>query len=173
MMQTPARVALAALLGAAGCRDISSFSTAPGESYCGRIVDAPFIRRGLSASTRMRLHFDADRVSIAPGSVSTDDGLLVEAPLRPLPELAHDPLLSFSFGEGRDRNFLFAVDPTDAASGPTIHFVLSLMRNGDAEVRLLRGAPPADETAVPPPANGVPLFGVFAPLHREPGECSF
>jgi hypothetical protein len=105
--------------------------------------------------------------------LSTDDGLLVEAPMRPLPELAHDPFFTLSFGEGRDRNFYFAVDPADAANGPTINVVLSLMRNGDSEVRLLRGAPPADPSAVPPPANGVPLFGVFAPLHREPGECSF
>jgi len=162
-----------ALLGAAGCRDISRFSTLPGESYCGSIVDAPFVRRGLSAAMRMRLRFDADRVSIAPGTLSTNDGLLKEAPMRPLPELAHDPLLTFSFGEGRDRNFLFAVEPTDAAAGPTINAVLSLMHTGDAEVRLFRGAPPADPSIVPPTADGVPLFGVFAPLRRETGECSF
>jgi hypothetical protein len=43
------------------------------------------------------------------------------------------------------------------------------MHGGDAEVRLVRGAPSTPATL----ADGVPLFGVFAPMARQAGQCSF
>jgi len=153
------------LLATNGCRDISRFSTAEGESYCGQIVDSQIVRRGFLTSVKMRLTFDADHISDTPGALSTDDLLLTNAPLRPIPELSNDPLFTFTFGEGRDKNLLYAIDPTDPAKGPPITVVLSLMHTGDAEVRLLRAAPGTTDAQ--------PLFGVFAPLRRETGQCSF
>ena len=170
-MQRLSAITVVLLIGAPSCKDATRFSTAPGESYCGRIVAAPFVRRGFADNVRVRMSFDADRLDTTPGVLSTDDRLLVDAPMRPLPELSHDPLSTFNFGEGRDKNLLFAVDPTDAAKGPTICVVVSLMHGGDAEVRLVRGAPSSDGSM--PAGNGEPLFGVFAPLTREPGQCSF
>jgi hypothetical protein len=166
-----------------GCRDIDRFSTRDGDYYCGQIVDAQFVRRGFQAadagSVWMRLTLDTNRIGDAPGALSTNDGLLVNAQMRPLPELPNDPLWTLTFGEGREKNFLFAVDPTDPARGPSIMAFVSLMHSGDAEVRLIRGAPipgaPPDAGSV----DGESLFGVFAPLRRHdsdrpaPIECLF
>jgi hypothetical protein len=152
---------------AVGCKDVSRFSTAPGESYCGQIVAASFVRRGFGDEVHMRMTLDADHLADAPGALSTADQLFTNTPMRPVPELFHDPLSTLNFGEGRDKNLLFAIDPTDAAKGPTITVVVSLMRSGDAEVRLLRGAPAA--VGATPGAD--PLFGVFAPMTRQAGQC--
>jgi len=170
-------------LGIGGCKDIDRFSTKNGDYYCGQIVDAQFVRRGFSGAdagaVSMRFTLDMNHVNDTPGALSTNDGLLSNAPLHPLPELPNDPLWTFSFGEGREKNFLFAVDPSDPARGPTIMAFVSLMHSGDAEVRLVRGAP---IPGAPPDAgtiDGEPLFGVFAPLLRHegdrpvPAECSF
>lgn len=157
-------------LGAAGCKDISRFSTAPGELYCGTIVGASFVRRGFAEGVGIRMTFDADHLSDAPGKLSTSDGLLTDTPMRPLPELSQDPLSTFNFGEGRDRNFLYAVDPVDPAKGPTVSVIVSLLHDGDAEVRLIRGAPGSDGGAA---IDGAPLFGVFTPLARTSQPCSF
>jgi hypothetical protein len=165
-------VAPAFLLGL-GCKDIRSFSTHPGESYCGQIVGAGFVTRNFGAGVHMRMTFDADRLDDSPGELSTDDNLLVGAPMRPLPELFHDPLSTLQFGEGRDRNLLYMVDASDPSLGPTITAVVSLMHAGDVEVRLIRGAPASGSETAPDRADGLPLFGVFAPLRREVGQCSF
>jgi hypothetical protein len=149
-----------------GCKDVSRFSTAPGESYCGQIVGASFVRRGFDEKVRLRMTLDANRLADAPGTLTTDDQFLMNAPMRPASELSHDPLSTLNFGEGRDKNLLFAVDPADPAKGPTLMAVVSLMHAGDAEVRLIRGARTPDaETASPA------LFGVFAPLARKPDPC--
>ncbi len=120
----------------------------------------------------MRMTFDAGRLADARGMLSTDDGLFTNTPMRPMPELVNDPLSTFNFGEGRDKNLLFAIDPLDPARGPTIMAVVSLMHAGDAEVRLVRGAPSADG-GMASPVDGEPVFGVFAPMSRQAGQCSF
>jgi hypothetical protein len=172
MRKSAGLVFLFSMLALAACKDVSRFSTGPGESYCGQIVDASFVRRGFIGTPRLRMTFDADHLGDSPGLLSTDDQLLVNVPMRPLPELSHDPLSTFNFGEGRDKNLLFAVDPSDPAKGPTITVVVSLMHSGDAEVRLVRGAPATDGGSAGA-GDGAPLFGVFAPLIRRPGQCSF
>jgi hypothetical protein len=166
-------ILLVSSLAGAGCKDVSRFSTAPGESYCGELVSASFVMRGFSnVPLRMRMKFDANHIADAPGTLSTDDGLLTNTPMRPVPELLNDPLSTFNFGEGRDKNLLFAVDPTEPTRGPTIMAIVSLMHGGDAEVRLVRGAPSSDGGAAGA-VDGDALFGVFAPMTRQPGLCSF
>lgn len=166
-------VALSLLL--MGCKDVSRFSTDPGESYCGKIVAASFVRRGLGFTRCMRMTLDAEQVTFMPGALWTDDGMLAGAPLRPIPELSHDPLLTLEFGEGREKNLLFAVDPVDPAYGPSIMAVVSLLHSGDAEVRLIRGAGGGVRTPALPDGGGPldypPIFGVFSPLHRQKGTC--
>jgi len=160
--------------GLASCKDIDRYSTQPGESYCGKIVSASIVRRSFSSSVCMRMAFDTEHVNTRPGTLWTDDGMFAATPLRPIPELSHDPLLTFTFGEGREKNFLFAADPADSERGPTVMAVISLMHSGDVEVRLLRGAAAVDPS---PPSDagtgidGPPLFGVFAPLRRQEGAC--
>ena len=168
-------LAIAVLVGMAGCKDIDRFSTDPGESYCGKIVSASIVRRGFSSSICMRMTFDARHVNDHPGTLWTDDGMFAATALRPIPQLSHDPLLTLTFGEGREKNFLFAADPAESERGPTVTAVISLMHSGDAEVRLLRGAAREGEPPLAPDAgpgiDGPPLFGVFSPLRRQKGAC--
>lgn len=151
----------------ASCKDVSSYSTQPGENYCGGIVQGAFVRAGFGPGVSMRLRLDADALDRAPGEISTSDKLLDATPLRAIPQLSHDPLLTLQFGEGRRRNLLYAAAPT---SGSSLLVVISLMENGDAEARLLRGAPPPEGTLQPGAEE--PLFGVF-PLKRQKGDCGF
>jgi hypothetical protein len=145
-------VSVAAL--APACKDVSSFATRPGESYCGSVVQGPFVRAGLSPAVQMRLKLDTGALSTAPGSLSTSDNLFKDAPLRAIPQVFHDPLSTLQFGEGRQRNLLYVVDPTEPAGAPSVFAVLSLMENGDVEVRLLRGAGPASTATGDAPDAG-------------------
>jgi hypothetical protein len=179
MRKTALVAVLAASLGI-GCKDISSFTTAAGESYCGAVaVDADFVRLGLAAGMKMRLTFDADHLSDAPGALSTQDPaavdqLFTDVPLRPIPQLFHDALSTLQFGEGRDKNLIYMVEPNVVSQGPSVTAVVSLMHSGEVEVRLMRGAPAIGQGGdAPRPEDGTPLFGVFGPLHREAGQCSF
>jgi hypothetical protein len=157
------------VVGLAGCKDIDRFSTEPGQSYCGKIVSTCMVRRGFGESVCMRMTFDAHHVSDRPGTLSTSDGMFDKTAMRAIPQLSHDPLLTFTFGEGREKNFLFVADPARADGGPAINVVVSLMHSGDAEVRLIRGAAGGDE--LPCGLEGPALFGVFAPLQRQEGAC--
>jgi hypothetical protein len=168
-------IALVVCAALCGCRDASQFSTGPGEAYCGPIVQGEFVRQGFARSVKLRMTFNADLVGQydLPGQITTDDGLLTGVWMRPIPQLAHDPLSTLNFGEARENNLIFAVDPSDPARGPTILAVLSLMRDGNAEVRLMRGAPALRE-ATTSAIDGSPIFGVFAPLRKQAAsQCGF
>jgi hypothetical protein len=174
-MRTSLLCAIAALVGLGGCKDVDRFSTDPDESYCGKIVSVSIVRRGFSSAVCMRLTLDTHHVADRPGYLWTDDGMFWETPLRPIPELSHDPLLTLNFGEGREKNLLFSVDPADPDRGPSLMTVISLMHSGEAEVRLLRGAAggpvtsPSDDAGTG--GDGPALFGVFSPLKRQKGTC--
>lgn len=164
-----ATVAFAFLLALGGCDDITRFGTGPDESYCGQIVPGGFVRQGFAPGVRLRLHLDTDRLQVAPGDLATDDGLLSDAQLRPIPQLAHDSLSTMSFGEGRVRNLLFGAQPEDGAA---VYVIISLLENESVEVRILRGAPATQGEAPPAAEHGPDLFGVF-PLVRQKGTCGF
>jgi hypothetical protein len=157
-----------ALLGS-GCDDPERFTTEPGEAYCGNVVQGTFVRSGFGPAVQMRLTFDVDRLESGPGALSTSDGLLQEASLRPLEPFFHDALSSMQFGEGRERSLLYFVDPV--GGGAPLTAFLSLMEGGDVEVRLLRAEPPPPPET-PPEAAPAPLFGVF-PLKRRKDTCGF
>ncbi len=151
------------------CADTSRFSTAPDESYCGTITGASFVRSGIRDGTRMRLELRADELQSAPGRLWTDrfpdrDEKLEAAELRVIPELLHDPLSQFTFGEGRVKNGIYVVDLGETQ----LLAVLSLLESGEVEVRLIRGASPG--SAAKPNAGPPQLFGVFR-LKREKGDC--
>ncbi|RYE93397.1 MAG: hypothetical protein EOO75_04465 [Myxococcales bacterium] len=155
-----AALCLASLALPGGCKDVSDYSTAPDESYCGSVVQGPFVRSGLDPSVQMRLRLDADALATAPGVITTSDGLLADAALQVVPQVFNDPLSTMQFGEGRRRNLVYTALPQDGTAAVLV--VLSLMESGDVEARLLRG--PAASSA--PPA----IFGVF-PLQRRKGAC--
>ncbi len=177
MSERPAAHAVRAFLGAAvalacaatlGCEDLSRFSTGPGEVYCGTVTLGAAFRRGLTPAAQMRLTFDASNVDTAqsPGVVTMrdprDDGtehrLLDNAPLRPIPPLAHDVLSRPDLGESRVRTVVYAVSPVDPEAEALV-VVLSLRSDGDVEVRLLR--PGASDEAADLPEGRRPLFGLF------------
>jgi hypothetical protein len=164
---------LALLVAAGGCRDVERFDTDGDEAYCGTIVPAPFVFEGFPVDLRLRLRIDTDRLDSVPGTITSDDvagdcapePLFKEAELRVTPEVLHDPLSTLEFGAGRDMNLISWV--RSGCQGPMLA-VVSLMKNDDVELRLLKPptAPiaPGDE----PPAG----FALFQ-LRRQQGTCGF
>ena len=126
----------------------------------------------------MRLTLDANRLDgdDAPGRIWTFEAatqtrperrLFDGAELRPIRPLAHDPLSQFEMGDGRERNTLFAVSPSEPLAEAMLAF-LSLRSDGGVEVRLVRAGsedPEADE-------GRRPIFGMFSLVRRE-GQCGF
>jgi hypothetical protein len=150
-----------------GCHDVTRF-TNDGDNYSGGIVQADFVRTGISANTNLCLVLDANHLQDAPGVVSTSDGRFHATPLRTMAQIWHDPLSTFSFGEGRLQNLLYVATPAPSADefGEVV-FVLSLMQSGAVEVRMLRGGafPDGGGTASE-------LFAIFS-LTRTSGPCAY
>jgi hypothetical protein len=156
---------LASLALATGCADVTRFSSV-GDHYEGAVVAGDFVRAALAPTTSLCLVLDANHLQDAPGTLTSNDGRFARTPLRPIPQIWHDPLSTLSFGEGRVQNLVYIVSPfADADALGDITAVLSLMQSGNVEVRLFRGAPAID-------AGAGNLFGVFT-LTRTAGQCSF
>jgi hypothetical protein len=153
---------LGAVLVLASCRDVSRFSSR-GDHFEGSVVTGSFVRSGIPAEAKMCLVLDTDRLQDAPGFLTSSDGRFKAAPLRPIPQIWHDPLSTLKFGDGRLQNLVYVAEPVGEAD---VMVVLSLMQSEHVEVRILRGAPRAD--AGPPE----PMFGIFD-LARQAGPCSF
>ena len=161
--------ALVAVAAMVGCRDLSGFSTTNGDTYQGAVVGAGFVLAGIVPDTKLCLIIDTDHLQDTPGAISTDDHMFGKTPMRPIPQIWHDPLSTLSFGEGRVKNLVYVTTPT---TGNDVFVVVSLMQSGDIEVRLLRSAPSLAIEGGAPPAPQDNLFAVFA-LKRQEGACSF
>jgi hypothetical protein len=145
------------------CRDLSRFSSGD-DHYEGPVVRGSFVRAGIAEDTEVCLTLDIEHLQDAPGTMSSTDGRFHTTPLRPIPQIWHDPLSSMSFGEGRVKNLMYAVTPSaDGGDGQDMLVVVSLMQTNDVEVRLMRSAPGGSTNAV---------FGVFT-LSRQRGACSY
>ena len=166
-------VAMAAIGATAmGCRNVSRFSSKEGDHFEGEVVKGSFVRAGVADDAKMCVTLDATHLQDTPGTISTSDGRFRGTLLRPIPQIWHDPLSTLSFGEGRALNVVYVATPSSPAGDTQdVMVFLSLMDEGGIEVRLVRGAPPADSGA-PAPAQAVPMFGVFT-LGRRPGTCTF
>ena len=170
-----------AIVGAGlGCTDLEHFSTGQGDAYCGSVTLGGSFRTGLSPRVQMRLRLDATALDGpgSPGTISTFEGagpeadrrLLTDAPLRRLPAMDNDPLSRPDFGDGRIRNWIFAVTPVDPEA-ESVLAVLSLRADDTIEVRLLRPGKAPTGTEIVPPGRR-PLFGIF-PLTKQVGTCGF
>jgi hypothetical protein len=166
---------LAVLLVAAGCDRLARFELEPGESYCGAITLGGAYRQGLSPRVQMRLSWNgaAAEAGGSAGTLTTFDAgigeqgerLIDAAPLRAIAPLSHDPLGELEFGDGRERNYLYAVSARDPSAEALVAFV-SLRSDDRVEVRLLRaGTPDSDHQA-----GREPIFGLFV-LSRQKGDC--
>lgn len=168
-------------LGLAGCEDLSDFDTGATEAYCGQITLASSYRLGFSPRVRLKLQLDTSKVETgeSPGrlwsydagdATSAPERLLYESPLRPIAPLSHDALSELEFGDGRTRNLIYAVTPSEAEA-ESLFAVLSFRTDGAVEVRLMR---PGVETEAggSVPAGRRALFGVFV-LTRHEDLCGF
>jgi hypothetical protein len=145
---------------------VTRFSTS-GDHYGGTVVAGDFVRAGVDSGTTLCLELDASLLQAGPGTITTSDGRFRAAPLRPIPQVWHDPLSTMSFGDGRLQNLLYVASPEpDIDPLGDVFVVVSLMQSGSVEVRLLRSAPPLDAGASSPY-----VFAVF-PLSRSSGSCS-
>lgn len=153
-----------------------AFSTSRGQSYCGAVTLGRAFREGLGPRVQMRLELDVEALDAgqSPGrvwaweaatQVTPERALLDGVPLEPIAPLAHDALGDLDFGEGRERNALFAVRPGDPDVEGMIA-VLSLRSDGLVEIRLLRAGLRGDGA----PEERAPLFGMFL-LERRRGDC--
>jgi hypothetical protein len=175
-----------AIVGAGlGCTDLEHFSTGQGNAYCGSVTLGGSFRMGLSPRVQMRLRLDASALDGpgSPGSISTFESagpgpeperrLITDAELRRLPAMDNDPLSRPDFGDGRIRNWIFAVSPADP-DAESLLAVLSLRADNTVEVRLLRPgkAPPSPPDSAPVAPGQRPIFGIF-PLTQQAGTCGF
>lgn len=185
-MRFAGALALAAACASLGCNDLDRFSTGSNEAYCGRITLGSAFREGFSPRVQMRLELDASVIDgpESPGRLSTYEAadettperrLMTDAPLSVIQPLLHDPMSQLSFGDGRERNAVFGVQPDDAEA-ESILAVVSMRADDSVEVRLIRPGRPdaADEAS---DGNEVAqgrrrLFGLF-PLTRKTGDCGF
>jgi hypothetical protein len=169
-------------LSGGGCDDLSRFSTGDGEAYCGSVTLASAYRTGLSPRVQMRLTIDATALDGAdpPGTLWTYEAadetqperrLLDGAPLRPIAPLAHDPLSHLEFGDGRERNAIYAVSPADPAAESMLA-VVSLQTDDAIEVRLIRAGAAPDASGEAPPDERRQIFGMFR-LTRKSNDCGF
>jgi hypothetical protein len=155
-------------IAGAGCRDVSDFTTRPDEHFEGKVVAGSFVRSGVDEDAAMCLALDTNRLQSGPGTLTTSDGRFRDAPLRPIPQLFHDPLSTLSFGDGRLQNLVYVAAASEDVGASDVTVVVSLMQSGAVEVRMLRGAPGGDAGA--PGAGPPPLFAIFH-LERRPGPC--
>jgi hypothetical protein len=153
---------LAFFAGPLACRDNARFSSR-GDRFQGPVVRGSFVRAGFAEDVSMCLTLDTDHLQDTPGTISTSDRRLENVPLRPIPQIWHDPLSTLSFGDGRTQNLVYAAAANDAQD---LMVVVSLMQSDNIEVRLVRGAPEADG------GPGTSVFGVFN-LEKQTGPCAF
>jgi hypothetical protein len=144
---------------------VSEFATEPGECYFGSIVRDDFVRTGFRPDARLWLTLDTTGLSEATESavvLSTSDGVFDASPAQTMPQLRHDSLSLFDFPGGRVRSFLAYAR---VEQGPMATVVISLMENGQVEVRIMRpDTDPVDDL-------DDALFGVFR-LNLDEG-CPF
>ena len=133
------------------------------------MVGAGFVLAGMAPDTKLCMTIDADHLQDRPGAIATRDGMFADASMRPIPQIWHDPLSTFSFGEGRVKNLMYVATSSD---GQDAFVIVSLMQDGDIEVRLLGGAPGLLPDSGGPAPSGGNLFAVFS-LKRQEGACSF
>lgn len=163
------RIALILLIGGFGCQSLDRFDTGDG-AFCGNVVAASFVRQGFDHRPRLQLLLDADDLAEAPGSITTDDALdgpcapeatFEAAALRPPSRVNADALSTLEFASAQDHNFIAWADSTCEG---TYLAVVSLLHDGNAEVRLTKSVISDDGQEVGP-------FGVFQ-LRRSSQRCT-
>ena len=163
----------AVALGSAGCRSLERFDTSGQAAYCGAMVRAPLFQDALlpdNTPPNLHLHLELDVSSLTthPGTLTSSDAetglcssegkpLFDGARLRAIDEMFHDSLSDLQFGDGHQHDFFAWVDSTCQG---TMLAVISLLTNGDVEVRLLKPAADPPEGASAAERPGFAVFGL-------------
>jgi hypothetical protein len=172
----------AAAFSAFGCRELERFDTPGSSAYCGSIVGAPLFHEGFVGtnappSLGLRLKLSTENLSTQPGTLSSNDALtgfcskdghalFEDAKLRAIPALFHDTLSQLEFGEGHEQDYFAWVD---SSCQGTMIAVVSLLTNGQVEVRLMKPAAEPAPNAGPEQSPGYALFS----LARSELGCGF
>lgn len=172
---TRAACLAAALTASLGCSTLDRFDTKEGEAYCGNVVTGQDFKDQFAPDLQLAMTLDTDQLQSVPGTLTTNvteeygcspQPLLHSAPMRITEPMLHDPLSTFDFGTGRDHNFMAWVE--SACQGPMLA-VVSLLRNDDVEVRLMKPPVPAATAGAEPTPGGFALF----PMKRHKSGCGF
>jgi hypothetical protein len=178
-----------ALLLSVSCRNLDRFDTHPGESYCGSLVGQETISTGFadgweaktSTPSTLALTLNTTELFVAggiPAVITSNDvsfgpcgpsqPLFDRAPARTLGKSIGDRLSAMKLGEDHQEDVVLFVD--SSCSGSMVA-ILSLIQNGDVELRLLRPAPLAasDPAAT---VESTERFGLFVLTKAKEG-CGF
>ena len=137
-----------AVLMTAGCDDLSSFSTSEDEVYTGSIVQAEEVRKGFDKLTFMELTLNIAEIDSQPGILNVtsrsesggEEVLFDNVELRPIQSMRYDSLSSLDFPTGRLKNYILNATLTGGVhAGMDAFVVLSLMSDGNVEVRIISG----------------------------------
>lgn len=174
---------LAALVGT-GCRDLEKFDTGKGEIYCGTMVAPSEASEGFdfgrspAAPLYLSMTLRMDSLESIPGKVRSNDAdfgpckpraMFENAPLRILRKALGDKLSNLNMSDDHEQDLVAYIDST--CSGSMVAIV-SLIQNGQVELRLLRPAPDIANAAVADQAR----FGIFSMTKealRDSAHCDF
>jgi hypothetical protein len=175
------------LLSVLSCKSLERFDTKDEAAYCGTIVAGPSFHDGFIESEqppdlRLRLTLDTSQIGgvegnrvAVPGRLTSSDGeaglcaeqaLFSNSLMRTIPQIYHDSLSTLTFGEGHEEHFFAWVDSTCQG---TMLALVSLLNNGNVELRLFKPASLPSEGAGPTERPGYALFY----LTRSEDGCGF
>lgn len=170
-----------------GCKSMDRFDTRKGETYCGSLVGQGVISAGfeepewLGSGTQQTLELSLNTAELAakdgvPAIITSHDATFGPCAPRPLFERAKvrtlgavlgDRLGAVQLNDDHEEDVVSLVDST--CSGSMVG-ILSLIKNGEVEMRLLRPAP-ENAADVNPTAESTTRFGLFT-LRKTAEGCS-
>jgi hypothetical protein len=174
---------LGLLLANTGCKNLNKFDTSKNEVFCGELVSAEYASEGFEYWTRqsqplqISMTLDTNHLDDLPGKLRSNDTnwgpcaplpLFDDAPLRTIKKALGDRLSNIRLGEDHDEEILAFVDSTCSGS---MLAIVSLVQDGNTELRLIR---PAKEATTE--VTDQPRFGVFSLTKRNlthATECDF
>lgn len=168
-----------------GCRSLDRFDTQRGEAYCGSLVGRVHISTGFD-DARWDGKDDQPTLGLTlstgelfkpngvPAIVTTNDSafgpcapnmpLFKQAKVRTIEKALGDRLSAMQLGEDHDEDVVTIID--SSCSGSMVA-ILSLIQNGDIELRLLRPAANSSSAAL-----DAERFGLFV-LKKSKKGCGF
>lgn len=148
LLKTELRFTIFIIMVVSGCDDLSSFSTSEDEAYMGNIIQAEEVRKGFFNITQIELtlnisDIDADAGTLRVTSINEngrEEVIFDDTALKPIISMKFDSLGSMDFPTGRLKNYIFNAAVTGGEhSGVDAFVIVSLMSDGNVEVRIISG----------------------------------